>query len=78
MTHTFIVKINCGNAAFADEAGNVIPDTAAPELARILRHIADRVEASTDFDWFKSIYDVNGNDVGRYALKPGQFVLKEV
>lgn len=79
MTHTFIVKIDCGNAAFTDEAGNVTLDTAAPELARILRHIADCIEeAGTDYGWFKTIHDVNGNDVGRYALKPGQFMLKEV
>lgn len=70
MTHTFTVKIECGNAAFTDEAGNVTNDSAAPELARILREIADRIEAGTDYGWFKTIRDVNGNDVGRYALKP--------
>ena len=42
MTHTFTVKIECGNDAFTDEAGNVTNDSAAPELARILREIADR------------------------------------
>lgn len=78
MTHTFTVKIDCGNAAFCDEAGNVTNDSAAPELARILREIADRIEAGTDYGWFKTIHDVNGNDVGRYALKPGKYVLKEV
>lgn len=78
MTHTFTVKIECGNDAFTDEAGNVTNDSAAPELARILREIADRIEAGTDYGWFKTIHDVNGNDVGRYALKPGKYVLKEV
>ena len=78
MSHTFTVKIDCGNAAFCDEAGNVTNDSAAPELARILREIADRIEAGTDYGWFKTILDVNGNDVGRFAMKPGKYVLKEV
>ena len=78
MTHTFILKIDCGNAAFTDEAGNVTPDAAAPELARILRRIADRIEAGTDYERFRTILDVNGNDVGRYAMKPGRYMLKEV
>lgn len=78
MTHTFTVKIDCGNAAFTDEAGNATPDSAAPELARILHHIADRLEAGTDYERFRTIHDVNGNDVGRYAMKPGRYVLKEV
>ena len=69
MTHTFTVKTECGNAAYTDEADNATNDSAAPELARILREIADRIEAGTDYGWFKTILDVNGNDVGRYALK---------
>jgi hypothetical protein len=43
------------------------PEPAA-EVARILRHIADRVEAGTLPPLFQTIFDSNGNDVGRFKL----------
>lgn len=70
MAHTFTVKIDCGNAAFTDPRdGTVTTDSAASELARILREIADQLDNGVDYGWFKTIRDINGNDVGRYALK---------
>lgn len=41
----------------------------APELARILRAIAERIEAGEELSHYLTIFDANGNDVGRYALK---------
>lgn len=68
MSHQFTVSINCNNAAFAD---NDYPTyaSAAPELARILRVIADQIESGVQYDFLKTIRDINGNDVGRYGLK---------
>lgn len=52
------------NAAFDEEEGN-----AGPELARILRALADRVEGgvitSTEADSGK-LLDINGNSVGEW------------
>lgn len=70
MRHTFTVKIACDNAAFCEDDDPTYR-SAAPELARILREIADQIDAGRRYDFFQTIRDVNGNDVGRYALKPG-------
>ena len=70
MAHTFTIKIDCGNDAFTDPRdGSTTPDSAASELARILRAIADKIDNGQDYRMFQTILDVNGNDVGRYALK---------
>ncbi len=70
MAHKFTVSIDCGNAAFtAPYADDVTTETAAPELARILREIADQIEGGARYAWYQTVRDVNGNDVGRYALK---------
>lgn len=59
---TFVVRIDTDNAAFEDDP--------RPELARILRVIADKVEQSgNEIGWFQTVRDINGNDVGRFALK---------
>jgi hypothetical protein len=58
----FTVAVHTEGAAFAPDPG--------PELCRILRAIADRIEGGDSYDTFRTILDVNGNDVGRYALKP--------
>lgn len=57
----FRIMIHTGAAAFEPEP--------APELARILRSIADRLDRGEDFSMFRTLYDVNGNDCGRVALK---------
>lgn len=62
----FEVQINVENAAFYDEDDNRAP---GPELARILRALADRVEESElrSGDLLR-LFDVNGNRVGYYTF----------
>jgi len=55
----FTVQMTCDNAAFADDMTG--------EIARILRTIADRLDLA-DADFYQTIRDINGNDVGRYRL----------
>lgn len=50
-----------GNAAFQEDEGG--PEM---EVARILRHAADRVEDG--FLDAGSLYDINGNKVGEYRV----------
>jgi len=40
------------------------------ETARILRRIADRLDAGEAFSKYETLLDANGNDVGRAAFKP--------
>jgi hypothetical protein len=62
MEQIFRLYIRTGNDAFADNP--------APELARILRSIADKIETEGEAPWaYQTVRDINGNDVGRYALK---------
>ena len=49
------IKINCDNAAFE-------PGAPEPEIARILRLLADRIAMYGLGD--KPLYDLNGNMVG--------------
>lgn len=60
----------CGNAAFvyADE-DYPTHESAAPEIARILREVAARIESGCAYHKCVTIRDANGNDVGRFALK---------
>jgi hypothetical protein len=64
MNERFNLYIDLQNDAFQQS-----PET---EIARILRDVADRIEHSTKFDlsMYRTIRDINGNDVGRYAIKP--------
>lgn len=65
-SHIFTLKIQCGNAAVEPEPWE--------ELARILRETADKLEEKRDeCRWFQTIYDINGNDIGRFALKHGDY-----
>jgi hypothetical protein len=60
----FTLYIQLGNDAFAD--GNE-----AAEVARILRYIARNIAHDDAVPrTFQTIRDINGNDVGRYAIKP--------
>lgn len=62
----FNLYVNCDNAAFDSNP--------APEVVRILREVAQQIEDAGEVpDMFKTIRDVNGNDVGRYALKPDDY-----
>ncbi|MNK49866.1 hypothetical protein D3C87_687310 [compost metagenome] len=64
MAKTFTVNMRCDNAAFDDA-----PEA---EIARILREMADSLESRGASGFFETIHDINGNDVGRYALKETQ------
>ena len=60
----FTLKIETGNAAF---------EPAGPELARILRKLADEVEniyAAGDRGGSGTLRDFNGNTVGTYWYLP--------
>lgn len=64
----FNLTINCNNAAFC-EGDEPTTQSAGPEIARILRQVARQIENGAPFDYFQTIRDLNGNDVGRYAMK---------
>ena len=70
MTAKFTLAIKCSGFAFDDdETGAVTHESAAPELARILRDVAYRIESGDSFDTFRNCIDINGNVVGTFALK---------
>jgi hypothetical protein len=58
----FNLYVNTDNAPFQD-------DMLDAELARILRNVADRIEATGTPGHYLTIFDANGNDVGRFAHK---------
>ncbi len=64
------ITINTDNAAFhEDDREGESPAAAAREVARILRKLADDVEASEDVDCTQRPYGANGNAVGAVAVK---------
>lgn len=67
MEKVFTLHIRTDNAAFEDD-----PRT---ELIRLLKETADRIEKGTldQVHWFQTIRDINGNDVGQFALKPADY-----
>ena len=75
----FLLNIDCNNAAFGED-----DNARAFEVARILQDIRRRlllVDMRGNYGdarggWtghFQTIYDANGNDVGRYAFKPDDY-----
>jgi hypothetical protein len=62
---SFRVNISTENAAFDGDARN-------HETARILRRIADRLDAGESMEFYETLLDSNGNDVGRCAFKPDE------
>lgn len=63
----FTLELKTDNAAFIDDDGN--PE-AGPEIARILREIADKYDSgiySTNGPALP-VFDVNGNRIGQYRL----------
>ena len=62
MAIRFDLNLNSGNAAFE-------PATAATELARILRRLADTIE--NEFQGAFTLRDVNGNACGSAFLEIG-------
>ncbi len=63
---TFKLHIHTDNAAFTDK-DNIYADHL--EVARILRGVAQGLEEGFDFSHYKTLFDINGNDVGRAAFK---------
>lgn len=68
MTSTLTLTIRTGNAAFGDAP--------AHEVARMLRDLADRLEAGGDLvdDSGAYLRDVNGNRAGHFYVSPGYLV----
>lgn len=66
---SFQMKFDTDNAAFTDSyehEDNVL--ACATECARILRKIAEQLEQGNVGN-FRTIFDANGNDVGRWKLE---------
>jgi len=65
-----LIQILTGNEAFCEESGERTRASVNAEVARILRDLADKLEAAPyrDASGFRSLYDVNGNKVGDYQL----------
>ena len=58
-----VIKINTDNDAFSSE------ESARQELARILRKIALDLENNIDAAKSQTIFDYNGNDIGRWRFQ---------
>lgn len=63
----FKLSIKCENAAFCYDENPTI-QSAAPEIARILRDVAGRIEQGELYNTHKNIKDINGNIVGTFVL----------
>ena len=79
----FILNLTADNAAFHDEGcdgeedftdrrrGGLCQCLAMQlELSTILRTVAKRIAQDGLSGFFETVYDSNGNDVGRFALRP--------
>ena len=72
----FLLNIQCDNAAFH---GPSCPDEdhicafQNDEVRDILRDIATCIDRKGLSGSFEAIYDTNGNDVGRFAIKPDSY-----
>ena len=62
MGQRFTLTINCDNDIFQE-------DDPAAEIARILIETAARLQDWRYPAYHKTIFDANGNNVGRYVLK---------
>lgn len=74
----FMLTIDCDNAAFHDDecrlgvgnwSGICDCDNMRREVSRILYKIATSIDGGGISGFFETIRDLNGNDVGRWALK---------
>lgn len=59
------LKLHSSNDAFGDDGDTI---TAAQETARILREVADDIEAGTPYCG-RNLRDVNGNTVGSFEYE---------
>jgi hypothetical protein len=57
----FCLEISTDNDAFHDDEGATYNP---PEVCRILRDVADRLERGEDFTSMRKLRDYNGNTVG--------------
>lgn len=60
----FILYIDLENAAFTEKP--------VLEISRILNEISQKIknQGIEYINHYKTIFDYNGNDIGRYAVKP--------
>lgn len=56
---------------YIDLENDIFQEDPTHEVARLLRIIAEKLETEDpeDFSHYRTIFDLNGNDVGRYAIK---------
>jgi len=59
-----VITILTGNAAFCEDSGEETQAASGAEQARILRALADEIEAGGVF--YRALRDINGNVVGHY------------
>lgn len=68
------VKFDTDNAAFDDGDDTDAPELArsnyGAECARILRQIAQQLESDGPEGRWITLFDINGNDVGRWKAEP--------
>ena len=63
------ITIKTDNAAFSNDDGDGKAE--GPEVARILRYLADKIEDEADLSGYSApCLDVNGNKVGRIEAQP--------
>ena len=58
---TLEMKIRCDNAAFEE-------DNLAHEIGRILRSVHESIDRDPSYPCYRTVFDANGNDVGRFRL----------
>lgn len=63
----FRLHLNMDNDAFTGDPRN--------EIARLLRETANRILAGSPdaIHWWQTIRDINGNDVGSFAIKAERY-----
>jgi len=61
MSKVFKLVINCDNAAFEDDP--------VAEIKEILKKAMQTLEREPDNPCYRTMFDTNGNDVGRFRLK---------
>ena len=63
----FTLKIDTDNAAFYDDSDGNDFDP-GPELARLLRNLADTLDSPEVHDDSGTVRDINGNRVGTWEI----------
>jgi len=63
----FELFFNCDTEAF-DGWDEHNAETAKPEIVRILRNVADRIESGDTANAYRNVIDFNGKIIGRFKL----------